>query len=178
MEMWDLYDAEGNRTGEKHERGQPIPEGAYHLVIHFWVRNSKGQLLAQKRSQSVKSWPGLWSTTGGSVQAGENAETGLHREVGEELGLNLHNFPGTKKIYSFVGKTALVEVFLLESDDVLIENLSYDSEVETTQYYTREEMDQLIEEEKMVPFRSVYLDILFGKIPPTQNSFARHSPLR
>lgn len=38
MELFDLYDDERNFTGETIERGKPLPENRYHLVIHmhFW----------------------------------------------------------------------------------------------------------------------------------------------
>ena len=35
MELFDLYDDERNFTGETIERGKPLPENRYHLVIHI-----------------------------------------------------------------------------------------------------------------------------------------------
>jgi len=162
MEIWDLYDSEGNLTGETIQRGIELPENRCHLVIHFWVRNSKGEVLTQKRSQSVKSWPGKWSTTGGSVIAGEDSLAGLHREVQEELGIDLKLHPEVRKIHHYQQKQYLVDIYLLESDEIQIDQLSHDSEVETTQYLSRKEMETLIREEKMVPFRNDYLDLLFS----------------
>lgn len=45
MELWDLYTKDRVLTGETHVRGQPLPAGRYHLVVHVWIRNAKGQYL-------------------------------------------------------------------------------------------------------------------------------------
>ena len=35
-EFWDIYDAERRLTGKLHRRGDTLPEGEYHLVVHIW----------------------------------------------------------------------------------------------------------------------------------------------
>ena len=42
MELWDAYDRNGNKTGEILVRGEPIPEGRYHLVSEVLVRHVDG----------------------------------------------------------------------------------------------------------------------------------------
>ena len=42
MEIWDLYTEDKELVGIDHERGKPLPEGLYHLVVHVWIVNSKG----------------------------------------------------------------------------------------------------------------------------------------
>lgn len=44
MEKWDLYTKYREKTGKEHIRGEKIPEGFYHLVVHVWIRNPKGEL--------------------------------------------------------------------------------------------------------------------------------------
>ena len=88
-EYWDLYDGAGQLTGEKHLRGTAVPEGRFHKVVHIWIQNSKGELLMQKRSDTVDNCPGEWATTGGSVQAGEEPLTTAVRELSEELGITV-----------------------------------------------------------------------------------------
>ncbi len=87
-ERWDLYNERRERTGQTVERGQPIPQGCYHLVVSVWLVNSDGQILLSQR-HSDKSYPLLWECTGGSVVAGEDSLTGALREVQEELGIVL-----------------------------------------------------------------------------------------
>ena len=87
MELWDVYDQCMQKTGRTHVRGEDLPEGDYHLIVHVYPINSKGEILIQKRADTVKTKPGLWATTGGSVVAGEDFFQGCKRELKEELGL-------------------------------------------------------------------------------------------
>ena len=56
MEIWDLYDRDRDIIGE-HIRGDELPENGFHLVVHIWIKNSKGQYLISQRSESRKSNP-------------------------------------------------------------------------------------------------------------------------
>mgnify|MGYP004566621647 CR=1 FL=1 len=74
MELFDLYDDERKFTGETIERGKPLPENRYHLVIHICIFNSDGKMLIQQRQSFKKSFPGKWDVSvGGSAVAGENS---------------------------------------------------------------------------------------------------------
>lgn len=88
-ELWDLYNQERKKTGRLHERGTPIPQGFYHLVVSVWIVNSQGQYLMSQRHPN-KLYPEYWECTGGSVIAGESSLQGAIREVKEELGLILN----------------------------------------------------------------------------------------
>ena len=45
MEKWDLYTRNRECTGREQIRGETIPEGLYHLVVHVWLKNHQGQYL-------------------------------------------------------------------------------------------------------------------------------------
>jgi len=89
LETWTLLDADGNSTGGTLVRGERIPPGTYHLVVHIWVEDDKGRLLIQKRASTVKLMPDVWAATGGSAVAGESSRDAAHRELLEELGLDV-----------------------------------------------------------------------------------------
>lgn len=57
MELFDLYDDERNFTGETIERGKPLPENRYHLVIHICIFGSDGKMLIQQRQPFKKDFP-------------------------------------------------------------------------------------------------------------------------
>lgn len=57
VELWDVYDEKRNLTGRLHRRGDPLPEGDYHLVVQVWMRNSRGEYLLTKRTPN-KPHPG------------------------------------------------------------------------------------------------------------------------
>lgn len=86
-EIWDLYDAHGEKTGETMRRGEEIPRGRYHIGVHIWPVNRRGEFLVQRRSMHVQWKPGLWAVTGGSALAGEEPLTAARRELLEELGI-------------------------------------------------------------------------------------------
>lgn len=59
-----------------------------HPVVHLHVFNSVGDLYLQKRNLNKDIQPGKWDTSvGGHVDYGEEIESALKREVGEELGI-------------------------------------------------------------------------------------------
>ena len=55
MEIWDILDENGNKTGKTMKRGEPIPEGFYHLGADVWIINSENKILIQKRSAKKKA---------------------------------------------------------------------------------------------------------------------------
>ena len=85
-EIWDLYNSSGFKTDRTMIRGEEVPAGTYHLVVHIWPINDRGEFLIQQRSMSVQWKPGMWAVTGGSAVSGENALTAARRELLEELG--------------------------------------------------------------------------------------------
>lgn len=94
-ELWDVYDKDRNLTGRLHRRGDPLPSGDYHLVVHIWTRDSGGRYLLTKRSPN-KGFPNMWEPTGGSALAGDDSLTAAIREVREETGLTL--LPGNGQL--------------------------------------------------------------------------------
>lgn len=87
-ELWDVYDCHRNPTGRLQRRGDPIPAGDHHIVVHAFVRCTDGRYLITKRSPN-KGFPLMWETTGGSALAGEDSLTAALREVREETGIQV-----------------------------------------------------------------------------------------
>ena len=118
MELWDLYDMEGNRTGEtwerKHGNYQSIPDGRFHLVSDILVEHADGTFLLMHRHPDKDVYPGYWeASAGGSALQGENPEECAKRELFEETGIEADDFIQINKafrekshslVYSFVTK--------------------------------------------------------------------------
>ena len=81
MELWDLYTENRTPTGKTLVRGEKVPAGYYHLVVHVWIQNVKGEYLISQRSASRPTCPLMWECVGGSVITGENSLEGAIREV-------------------------------------------------------------------------------------------------
>ena len=88
MELWDAYDCHGNKLpGVTLRRGEPVPEGMYHLVSEVLVRHEDGSFLLMRRDPG-KMRGGLWeATAGGSALRGEDGLACAARELEEETGL-------------------------------------------------------------------------------------------
>ena len=114
MEIWDLYNERRELTGRTHTRGDVIPDGYYHLVVHVWIRNSRGEYLQTKRAPE-KSMAGLWESTGGSALLGEDSLTAALREVREETGLRLDPNAG-RLLLQFSGDHYLCDTWLFERE--------------------------------------------------------------
>jgi len=75
MEVWDLYDKNRQKTNKRHVRGTALAAEDYHIVVHVWIRNNKGEFLLTKRHPN-KHYPHLWECPGGSIVTGESSLDG------------------------------------------------------------------------------------------------------
>lgn len=89
MELCNLVNEHGTRTGRIVPRGTQLSPGEYYPVIHVWIRDEHNNYLIQQRAFHLASGPGVWATTVGYVQAGEEFIAAVIREVEEELGIRL-----------------------------------------------------------------------------------------
>ena len=96
MEIWDLYNREGEKTGQTWERTfggyKQIPEGCYHMVVDILVQHVDGSFLLTKRDMRKDVYPGYWeASAGGSALMGEEPLEAAKRELFEETGLSALN---------------------------------------------------------------------------------------
>ena len=89
MEFCDVVDETGTPTGRTVARGTQLITGEYYLVVHVWIRDEAGDYLVQQRADDRPTDPGVWATTAGQVQAGEDSLSAALRETREEMGLAL-----------------------------------------------------------------------------------------
>ncbi len=89
MELCDILDESGARTGRAVTRGTKLAPGEFILVVHVWIRDETGRYLVQQRAWHLEADPGIWATTAGHVQSGEESLAGAIREASEEVGLQL-----------------------------------------------------------------------------------------
>jgi isopentenyldiphosphate isomerase len=89
-ELFDVYDASGQRTGLRKRRADVHRDGDWHRSFHCWVTSEAGPvpcLLLQRRGRQKDTWPNrLDATVGGHFAAGETLDD-VVREVAEEIGL-------------------------------------------------------------------------------------------
>ena len=121
-EIWDLYYENRELLGKDHVRGEQLPIDGYHLVVHVWIRNSKGEYLISQRSANRPTFPLMWECVGGSVVKGEDSLLGAIREAKEEVGVDLNPengqvlFTKTRKIIEGKIFNDIMDVWLFEYD--------------------------------------------------------------
>ena len=157
MELWDLYTENREPTGRTHVRGEVIPDGYYHLVVHVWIQNSKGEYLISQRAASRPTFPLMWECVGGSVLAGETSLEGALREIKEEVGLDLS--PGSGRVILSKTRSScndIVDVWLFRYDgDVSLRNATTD-EVAQVQWLTPVQVRELFDSGRLVESLSYF----------------------
>ena len=156
MELWDLYNERREPVGRDHIRGKEIPPGYYHLVVHVWIRNQKGEYLISQRSADRPTFPLKWECVGGSVLKGEDSLTGALRETLEEVGLTLAPENG-KRVSSVVGRvlngvrsTDLLDVWLFPYDGPVALEKALTKEVAQSAWMSRAQIKNLFDRGELV----------------------------
>ena len=160
VEIWDLYDAQGEKTGKTMIRGEAIPVGFYHIGVHIWPMNDKGELLIQRRSMGVQWKPGIWAVTGGSAVSGEEPLTAAKRELREELG-----YAASKADMLFVSRlrrsNSYCYVYAVKTnwaeDDFTLQK----EEVSAVRWCSPQRLMQMVSEGSMYNYGDAYYRMLF-----------------
>ena len=155
-EIWDLYSENRELLGRDHIRGEQLPIDGFHLVVHVWIRNSKGEYLISQRSANRSRYPLMWECVGGSVVKGEDSLQGAIREVKEEVGIDLEPdkghvlFAKVRKIMEGKIFNDIVDVWLFYYDgEVNLSNATTD-EVAQVAWMDREQIRDLHEQKMFV----------------------------
>ncbi len=161
MELWDVYDVNRNKNGKTMVRGENFEEGAYHMVVHICIFNSKGEMLIQQRQSFKEGWPNLWDiTVGGSAVQGDSSQTAAERELQEELGISL-NLQGIRPNMTINFDRGFDDIYLIEKNIDLSElKLQYE-EVQNAKWATREEILEMIKAEQFIPYYDSLIQLFF-----------------
>lgn len=161
-EYWDIITAEGAPTGKRIKRSafNHLLQGEYHLVVHIWVKNSKGEYLIQRRSVDREPMSGEWAATGGSVLSGERSEQAAIRELKEELSITVKENE-LKYITRLVRKNSIVDIWLV-GVDVALECLELQKEeVMDAKWVTEAEFKDMISKGEFHNYGKEYFKHIF-----------------
>lgn len=94
MELFDILNMDGTKTGLVRERGVAHREGSLHGTVHMWIvrpnEKSGYDVLLQKRSKNKDSNPGCYDiSSAGHINVGDTIIESAVREMEEELGLQV-----------------------------------------------------------------------------------------
>lgn len=89
-ELLIQVDEKNNIIGSIPRSNAHTKRGVYYRTIFVLVKNSKGEIMIQKRSDSKDLYPNCWDlSVGGHVGYGQTYELAAAREVGEELNVSI-----------------------------------------------------------------------------------------
>ncbi len=161
MELWDLYDRNLVKTGEIIERGKPLPEDRYHMVVHVAIFSTDGKMLIQQRQPFKAGWPDMWDLTcGGSAVAGDSSSSAIQRELQEELGLEVDMTFERPKM-TLHHDTCFDDIYTLIRD-VDVEGLTLqESEVQAVRWADEAEILRMIDEGAFIPYHPGLISLLF-----------------
>ena len=160
MELWDILDQSGHKTGKVAARGKTIlAQGQYHLVVHIWVVNSKGEMLIQKRAVTKELMPGRWAATGGSALSGEGSSAAARRELKEELGLD--TAPGELRfVRRMTRRNSLVDIWCLKRDVDDADVVLQPEEVEAVQCVSMSRLREMTRTGRFHNYGSEYFRVI------------------
>ncbi len=154
MELIDILDSKGNKTGESCSMKEVHDKGLIHKSVHVWILNSKNELLIQKREKNRLAYPLYWDiSASGHISAGQTSLEAAQREVKEELGLSIHS---SSFIFLFTLEEQIVlnngayinnefqDVYLVKYDLAITDIKLLDGEVEEVKFISIDEFREMI----------------------------------
>lgn len=162
MEMVDKLDNKRQMLNRITERSEKI-EGEYRQSVHTWIMNSNGEFLIQKRSPNKKTFPNMWSQTGGGVDEGETTLQAALRECNEELGISI-DLNNIELILSFKRKFDFVDVWLVKQDIDISDIVLQEEEVSDVKWASIDEIRELMKTDKLAKSIEIYFDMFINLI--------------
>ena len=163
-EVWDIYDEEGQRTGDTMVRGIPA-KGQYMLCVHVYLYTPDKLFLLQKRSKNKISHPGEWDVTCGAVLHNEESIEAAKRETLEEIGIDLSD-----SVLQYAGRIKkekrFIDIYFVQKDFSLDDCTLQKEEVEDVclvsaeQLLNTQETDRLREEHYIRLLKKAIQDVL------------------
>lgn len=167
--MYDVFTKEGEYIGTRpmvHDN--PDNPEFFYKVVWIILLNEKNEILIQKRSSNLKSFPGKWElSSSGHVDAGENELDAAIRETKEELGVSLDK-NNIRLIKTYIHQDAITYTYMARIKDTTEFTLQKD-EVEEVKYVSLYEFKNLIYTDDFVLRNRDYYEFLLNYFIKTLN---------
>ena len=177
QEYLDIWDENGQPTGQIFEKDFAHQNGLFHPTLHIWFYTPSPSILLQKRGSNKQTFPNLWDVSvAGHVSAGETVLDAAIREVKEEIGLvlnpsDLKHISVRKNINSFpngIKDCEFQHVFLTLLKFPAASLILQDEEVEAVRLFSFDEIKQCMSkthpEFKIVPADMSYYEFVMDEI--------------
>ena len=161
MELFDLYTADREKTGQTMVRGDAVPEGFYRLVVHVCIFHPDGRMLIQQRQPFKKGWSNLWDVTvGGSAASGDSSRSAAERETLEELGLSI-DLSDVRPTLTIHWEHGFDDYYVVTKQlDPASLRLQYE-EVQAVRWASGNEILEMIDDGRFIPYEKSLIELLF-----------------
>lgn len=150
-------------------RGERHPEGCYNMVVHAAIFSSDGKLLIQQRCSRKATFPEKWDVTvGGSSICGESSRDAMHRELYEELGIDI-DFSDIRPRLTVNFEGGFDDYYILVRDIDESQLRFQPEEVMAARYAGRDEIFEMIDSGDFIPFMKSFIALLFEMRNGTDN---------
>ena len=162
MELWDVLDKHGNKTGKIVERGTELEQGEYRLIIDVWIINKNKEFLISKRLPTKQPEPNKWNPVCGSAIAGEDSISAALRETKEELGITLDTKNGRLIKRFTCWLNAIIDVWLFTQEVDINSIILQEEETDEAMWASGSLIKQIVEKGDFISYgRIPYIDELF-----------------
>lgn len=153
MEIWDGYLKDGSLANVDLVRGEPIPEGLYHLVCEILVRHDDGDHLVMQRAWEKPNFGGYFeASAGGSALKGEDKITCAKRELLEETGIVAGSL---EQIGTFLSHNTIYFQFLCRTDQDKTSVTLQEGETISYKWLIEKEFIAFVNSDKLIPVQKV-----------------------
>lgn len=157
MELWDIYNKKGLKTGIIKTSNEILLDGEYHLAVEVWILNSRLEILIQKRADTCSILPGIWAMTTGKVISGESSNEACIREIKEEISVDI-----LAKDLNFIDRifrdmdNMIWDIYLIKRDlDLKSLNLQQ-NEVSELKFVSVSEFKNMINQKLIFEYPEIY----------------------
>lgn len=159
-EMFDVFTKEGEYLGTRPASVcRSDNPGFYYKVVRVILLNENNEILIQKRSNNLVTYPGLWEvSSSGHVDQGENELDAAIRETKEELGVLL-DVNNIKLIHKSINKNALTYTYIARIKNSTQFTLQKE-EVDEVKYVSLYEFKNIIYTDEFTPKEDGYFEFL------------------
>ena len=161
MELRDIYNLDRIPVGKTAQRGEQIASDEFFMVIHVCIFNSEGKMLIQQRQPFKKGWSNMWDVTcGGCSVTGETSRDTVHRELLEELGIDI-DFTDVRPNMTVNFDHGFDDFYLVNRDIDLSELRLQPEEVQAVRWASMDEIFAMIDNGEFIPFFKSFIHLLF-----------------
>ncbi len=170
MELIDVLDVNGIKTGEVLSREDVHKRGLWHRIIVVAIIDGQNKILMQQRSANKDKNPNMWDiSVTGHISAGQDSLSAAYREINEEVSVDLGykvDIKDFRYMFSYRKEQRVNEnhfdrqyydFFVLRKPKIELNKIKFqESEVQQLKLVTISELQAMIENNQVVERDETY----------------------